>query len=244
MVYSLAPLVKGTEPSAIADGQTPVDRLTPLSGTASDGTWRITTSDRDNANGRLAICAIVKRPPSASLDGSELIGTGFYLVPDGDFATARHAALEALDAMSQGEHSVGLVYSLSDGPLVFRPVWRFCLHPTADLAFGIPHEIYDNRTGKPYRAKVLSLDHKVPAIGARISTWAYPRRIAFTAGFLRRNTGTDLYRAGSGNKNRAAVQPNKHSYSWGRAAVRCLTNGAKCSVWRLAVTMALSISHL
>ena len=106
------------ELSAIADGQTLLDRLTPLSGTVSDGTWRITTSDRDDANGRLAICAIVKRPPSASpslkgTDGSELIGTGFYLVPDGGFATARHVALEALDAMSQGEHCVGLVYSLS-----------------------------------------------------------------------------------------------------------------------------------
>ena len=156
-----------------------MDRLTPLSGTVSDGTWRITTSDRDDANGRLAICAIVKRPPSASpslkgTDGSELIGTGFYLVPDGGFATARHVALEALDAMSQGEHCVGLVYSLSNGLLVFRSVWRFFLHPTADLAFGIPHEIYDNGTGRPYRAKVLSLDHNAPAIGARISTWAYP----------------------------------------------------------------------
>jgi Trypsin-like peptidase domain len=147
-----------------------LDRLPPLSGTASDETWRITTSDRSDANGQLAICAIVRRPPTATpslkgTDGSELIGTGFYLVPNGGFATARHVALEALDAMSQGEHSVGLVYSLSSGLLAFRSVWRFFLHPTADLAFGIPHEIYDNKTEKPFNA---------PPIGSRISTWAYP----------------------------------------------------------------------
>ena len=138
------------------------DKLPPLAGTASDGTWRIGTSDRDESDGRLAIFAIVKRPPSSSLSlrgtgEGDLIGTGFYLVPNGGFATARHVALEALDAMSKSQNSVGVVYLLPSGLSVFRPVWRFFLHPTADLAFGIPHEIIDNKTGEAYRAKVLSL---------------------------------------------------------------------------------------
>jgi hypothetical protein len=156
-----------------------VDKLPPLPGTATEGTWRIATADREVSDGRLAIFAIVKRPPSSSLSlrgagEGELIGTGFYLVTDGGFATAKHVALEALEAMSKGDNSVGLVYLLSNGLLVFRPVWRFFLHPTADLAFGIPHAIDDNRTGKPYRAKVLSLECEPPAVGAAVSTWAYP----------------------------------------------------------------------
>jgi hypothetical protein len=155
-----------------------LERLPPLPGTATDGTWRIVTSDRDESNGRQAICAIVKRLCSSSMslsgtDDGELIGTGFYLVPNGGFATAKHVALEAIEAINQDQNSVGLIYLLSNGLLVFRPVWRFFLHPTADLSFGVPHELYDNKTGHSYRAKVLTLDRKAPPVGGRISTWAY-----------------------------------------------------------------------
>jgi hypothetical protein len=108
------------------------------------------------------------------MEDGELIGTGFYLVANGGFATAKHVALEAIEAMSKGQHAVGIVYLLSDGLWVFRPIWRFFVHPTADLAFGIPHELYDNKSGQPYRAKVLTLSSDSPPIGARISTWAYP----------------------------------------------------------------------
>jgi hypothetical protein len=154
-------------------------KLHPLPGTALDGSWRIANIDRDEFDGRLAICAIVARPSSApvSLIGAgegTLIGTGFYLLPNGGFATAKHVALEALEAMSRSENSVGLVYTLTNGLLVFRPIWSFAVHPTADLAFGVPHEIFDNKTGNAFRAKVLSLECAAPAIGARISTWAYP----------------------------------------------------------------------
>jgi len=141
----------------------PEDKLPPLPGTAPDGTWRIATIDRDESDGRLAICAIVARSSSAplSLIGAgegTLIGTGFYIVPNGGFATAKHVALEAQEAMSRAENSVGLVYTLTNGLLVFRPIWSFAVHPTADLAFGVPHEIIDNETRKAYRARVLSLE--------------------------------------------------------------------------------------
>ena len=156
--------------------------MKPLSGRAFDGAWRIGASDRADADGRLAICAIVKRSPSTPLNfvgtnDGELIGTGFYLVPNGGFVTAKHVALEALETMSQRDNCVGLVYLLSNGLLVFRPIWRFFVHDTADLAFGIPHYLNDNKTGAPYRAKVLTLNCKAPPVGARISTWAYPQHI-------------------------------------------------------------------
>jgi trypsin-like peptidase len=159
-------------------------KLPPLPGTALDGSWRIATIDRDESNGRLAICAIVARSSSAplSLKGAgegTLIGTGFFLVPNGGFATAKHVASEAQEVMSRTENSVGLVYTLTNGLLVFRPIWSFAVHPTADLAFGVPHEIIDNETGKAFRAKVLSLEPAPPALGARISTWAYPLHSKF-----------------------------------------------------------------
>jgi hypothetical protein len=160
-------------------GRIPERKWAPLPGTAPDGTWRIGTIDRDEADGRLAIFAIVARPASEplSLRGAEagdLIGTGFYIVPNGGFATAKHVALEAQEALSKKENSVGIVYTLPNGLSVFRPIRNFCLHPTADLAFGIPHEIIDNNTDKPFRAKVLSLDRDAPGIDSSVSTWAYP----------------------------------------------------------------------
>ena len=154
-------------------------KLPSLPGTAPDGSWRIGTIDRDAADGRLAICAVVARPAAPSVDlrgaaGGVLIGTGFFVVKNGGFATAKHVALEAQRSMSKTENSVGLVYILSNGLSVFRPVWKFAIHPTADLAFGIPHEIIDNETGAAFQSKILSLEPGTPGIGAAISTWAYP----------------------------------------------------------------------
>jgi Trypsin-like peptidase domain len=155
------------------------EKLPPLPGTAPDGRWRIETIDRDAADGRLAIFAIVARPatPSVNLRGAAggvLIGTGFFVLKDGGFATAKHVALEAQRSMSETENSVGLVYTLSNGLSVFRPIWRFAIHPTADLAFGIPHEIINNETGLAFQSKILSLEPNSPGLGAAISTWAYP----------------------------------------------------------------------
>jgi Trypsin-like peptidase domain len=155
------------------------EKLPSLPGTAPDGSWRIGTIDRDPADGRVAICAIVARPAASEVNlrgyvGGTLIGTAFFVIKDGGFATAKHVALEAQHSMSQAENSVGLVYTLSNGLSVFRPIWRFAIHPTADLAFGIPHEIIDNTTGAAFQSKSLSLEPSSPGVGAAISTWAYP----------------------------------------------------------------------
>jgi Trypsin-like peptidase domain len=154
-------------------------KLPSLPGTSPEGNWRIGTIDRDESDGCLAICAIVARPTTSVLDlrgtaSGVLIGTGFFIVKDGGFATAKHVALEALRWMTEAENTVGLVYTLSNGLSVFRPIWKFSLHPTADLAFGIPHEIIDNETGVAFRSKILSLQPGSPGVGAAISTWAYP----------------------------------------------------------------------
>jgi hypothetical protein len=155
------------------------NRLPSLPGTALDGSWCIGNVDQVEADGRLAICAIVARTSAPGVNlrgfaGGVLIGTGFFVLKDGGFATAKHVAAEAEQLLSRAENSVGLVYTLSNGLSVFRPMWRFAIHPTADLAFGIPHEIYDNKTGKVFQSKILSLEPSSPGTGSAISTWAYP----------------------------------------------------------------------
>jgi hypothetical protein len=155
------------------------EKLPSLPGTAPDGSWRIGNVDRVEADGRLAICAIVARTPAPQVNlrgfaGGVLIGTGFFVLKDGGFATAKHVAVEAEQLLSRPENSVGLVYTLSNGLSIFRPIWRFAIHPTADLAFGIPHEIYDNKSGEVFQSKILSLEPSSPGTGEAISTWAYP----------------------------------------------------------------------
>jgi hypothetical protein len=62
-----------------------------------------------------------------------------------------------------------------NGRTRFLPTWKFFIHDTADVAFGIPrYEFVDEATGGVIRAKVLSLASTPPAIGSPISTWSYP----------------------------------------------------------------------
>jgi S1-C subfamily serine protease len=129
-------------------------------------------ADREEADGRLATFAIVKRPTPRSL---ALLGTGFYLQLKGGFATAAHVALEAQQLLLERPESVGIAHTLPDGRTFFLPIWKLYVHPTADVAFGIPrNEIVNDRTGEVYRTKVLCLSGAAPRIGAPISTWAYP----------------------------------------------------------------------
>jgi hypothetical protein len=149
-----------------------LSQLKPLPGTAPSGTWRIGTEDREAGDGRLAIFAIVTRPTPTSL---RLLGTGFYVQPKGGFVTAAHVALEAEKLICEQPGSVVISHTMPDGRTFFRPIWRLFLHPTADVAFGVPGaEFVNDRTGEIYRAKVLCLKNTPPDVGAPISTWAYP----------------------------------------------------------------------
>jgi hypothetical protein len=145
--------------------------LPSLPGTAPAGSWKITTADLDVGDGRLAIFPIVVRDTATSL---RLLGTGFYLVTNGGFVTAAHVALEAQNCMAETPDSVGVVHTIFDGPSVFRPISKLFVHPTADVAFGVAHEMIDDKTGRAFRSKVLSLDTNCPEIGSSISTWSYP----------------------------------------------------------------------
>jgi hypothetical protein len=146
--------------------------LNPLPGTAPSGSWRMRNVDYESADGRLATFAIVKRPTPSSVS---LLGTGFYLQLKGGFATAAHVALEAEQLLAAVPNSVCIAHTLPDGRSFFLPIWRFFIHPTADVAFGIPRfEFVNDRTGDTYKAKVLSLTSTAPEIGSPISTWAYP----------------------------------------------------------------------
>jgi hypothetical protein len=48
--------------------------------------------------------------------------------------------------------------TLPDGRSFFRPMWKFFVHPKADVEYGIPRaELINEGTGQAYPVKVLSL---------------------------------------------------------------------------------------
>ncbi|WP_066500555.1 S1 family peptidase [Bradyrhizobium macuxiense] len=129
-------------------------------------------ADEVVSDGRLATFAILKRPTA---DSFSLIGTGFYLQGKGGFATAAHVALEAEQHLAEMPDSVGIAGTLPNGRTCFLPIWRFFVHPTADVAFGVPrYEFVDDASGNVVRPKVLSLTSRTPSIESPVSTWAYP----------------------------------------------------------------------
>jgi hypothetical protein len=144
--------------------------LPSLPGTAAPGTWRITNADMVDEDPRLGIFAIVVRGPQSI----ELLGTGFYLQLHGGFATAAHVAIEAQQRLDAAPGSVGIARTLPNGKTLFLPIGRFFVHPTADVAFGVPSAEFVDATGQTIKAKVLSLTDIPPDIGSAISTWAYP----------------------------------------------------------------------
>jgi hypothetical protein len=124
-----------------------------------------------DAAGAVAIFAIVIR------DGHTLkpLGTGFYLQPHGGFATAAHVALDAQDRLAADPSSVSIARTFPNGKTRFLPIWKFFIHDTADVAFGIPAaEFVEDATSQVIRARVLSVTSTRPPIGAAISTYAYP----------------------------------------------------------------------
>jgi hypothetical protein len=106
---------------------------------------------------------------------SRLYAVTVYLTHKGGFATAAHVALEAEQLIAACPDSVGIAHTLPDGRTPFRPIWKFFIHPTADVAFGIPrYELINSRTGDAFPIKLLSLKSAPPDPGAPISTWSYP----------------------------------------------------------------------
>ena len=130
------------------------------------------TADRAPADGRLAIFAIVKRPTPTTVS---LLGTGFYLQPNGAFATAAHVAVEARQLMGdrsrRGRDSPYFAKRQDGVPTdleIFHSRDCRCGFRSAALEF------VDNQTGAAFRSKILSINSAPPALGSPISTWSYP----------------------------------------------------------------------
>ena len=109
-----------------------------------------------------------------------LHGTGFYISLNGLFVTAKHVAEDCREINEIG-HSIFLIHTFSNNQFCKRPIGRMSIHDHADVALGWPNQIIDNKTGKEFRGKCVSLDinygmpgHKPKTlVGEPVVTYAY-----------------------------------------------------------------------
>ena len=101
-----------------------------------------------------------------------LIGTGFFITTNGLFITAKHVLLDENGEPDEGPLYV--VHFYEPGKYFLRNIIRASLSTESDFAIGALAPMSSIHTGESLTNTILSLSLHVPAVGERISTYAYP----------------------------------------------------------------------
>lgn len=128
----------------------------------------------------IPICTVDKR------GRIECIGTGFFIGVHGIFVTAKHVVREVLDEdgnqiLDEDENvrfGLMIFHLISPNSIVTREIIKISFHGDDDVAVGTLRAMVDQKTGEPLRNKILHLTARVPGVGEKIATWAYPNSVA------------------------------------------------------------------
>ena len=119
----------------------------------------------------------MKRHPTCA----ELIGTGFFITEIGHFATAKHVLFQNDGKTPEpGLHALHFVEQ--DGEyekLLVREITRISFSATADVAIGAMDFHIKNETQQPLTNKRPHFNLEIPANGAHVFTYAYPKSSTF-----------------------------------------------------------------
>lgn len=134
-----------------------------------------------DSNGNIAKLEQAIFPIMKEIDAEnwEIIGTGFYITPNGVFASAKHVLDDVIDYKTKKQkHAIFLAHFYGDNYYLIRPITQIILSDAADVAVGLPAEFKHNKTGELLRNKVLTLSTKIASPGDRLTTYAYPKSYA------------------------------------------------------------------
>lgn len=99
-----------------------------------------------------------------------LVGTGFYVAPDGIFVTAKHVIEEVIDNSDQLK-----ILHMEGEKWVMRKMAFYTPHHKADIAVGMLDRILFKGTGKFLENKYSTISAKQPKHGDHLYTYAYPK---------------------------------------------------------------------
>ena len=106
---------------------------------------------------------------SADAGPIQFIGTAFFLQHQGLFATAKHNMMDG----GKPQKILFALHFLSNDIYVLRNIWKWVIHPTADIAIGMLTPATAN--GAQLTNRVLSLSPNEPKVGDMASTFALPK---------------------------------------------------------------------
>jgi hypothetical protein len=90
--------------------------------------------------------------------------------------SAKHVLTAAVD-LKTGEQlfPVGILHFKGDGTYLIRPILRFTIHPTADVAVATAAPMNRNSDGAPLTNAALTIHRGIIDVAAHVTTFAYPR---------------------------------------------------------------------
>lgn len=151
-----------------------------LKGASPEGDFWATDQDGVHVEPSKAIFPILKMSKTGKYN---LVGTGFFVGPEGIFATASHVIDEFIADDGSADGLPVIIQIIEGGSYVIRPISTINKHPIADICIGRVASMKSHTRGK-LKNPVVGLSAKVPDVGEVVVTYAYPRSI-FQPGEIR-----------------------------------------------------------
>lgn len=144
-----------------------------LRGVSLEGEFWATDHDGVRVDPSKAIFPILKVSKTGKYS---LVGTGFFVGPEGIFATASHVMDEFI-ADDGSANGIPLIIQMIEGDsYVQRRITSVHKHPRADICIGRVISMKSPTRGK-LENPVATLSSKVPDVGEILVTYAYPRSV-------------------------------------------------------------------
>jgi S1-C subfamily serine protease len=104
-----------------------------------------------------------------------LVGTGFFITAYGHFVTAKHVIMDAVsEDLTQVLAPMHALHFVEGSAVLVRHINAVSYHLTADVAVGKMGYYVMNDTGLPLRNAVPRFTARIPRVGSRVVTFAYP----------------------------------------------------------------------